>query len=347
MKSAAVARVTIRLLCLAAAGLSAPAWAEKCSTAAVSPYVDFSPTFHDHDRLKPNAPGLTKKFTAYTSTVDDEDDDTGDGQPDVRVNPVFVIYELQGVAPAANGNYDEPRISVDGPSAWYASPELVPLVQSIPNVAKERIDKAYQGIGSTWNRGHLAMNEHAQRIGFEAACNTHNFWNGSPQAADLNQGPWRHLENYTAAASNKYRSVWVIAGPIFDPTTPRLFIGDPHEVPVEVPDGFFKIIVHESPSGVDTLAFIFPQPNVLGANQKPAPAAAWVNCSGPRPPGFEYNHEPNLVSIAEIEQRTGIRFFEGRPNRADLISFKAQHLWPVESRYWDSIAPCGGQKSHR
>src|SRR3546814_3249238 len=65
-----------------------------------------------------------------------------------------------------------------------------------------------------WNRGHLAMSDHAQRISPEAGCNTHVFWNASPQAADLNQGPWLHLENYSAAASNKYRSVWVIAGPI-------------------------------------------------------------------------------------------------------------------------------------
>lgn len=48
----------------------------------------------------------------------------------------------------------------------------------------------------------------------------------SPQAADLNHGPWQHLENYSAAASNRYRSVWVIAGPIFDPATPKLTIGD-------------------------------------------------------------------------------------------------------------------------
>src|SRR3546814_1929381 len=73
---------------------------------------------------------------------------------------------------------------------------------------------------------------------FRSGCNTHVFWNASPQAADLNQGPWLHLENYSAAASNKYRSVWVIAGPIFDPSTPKLTIGDPNELKVEIPDAF-------------------------------------------------------------------------------------------------------------
>ncbi len=49
-------------------------------------------------------------------------------------------------------------------------------------VAKKRLDDSYDGIGNTWNRGHLAMSDHAQRIAAEAACNTHHFWNGSPQA---------------------------------------------------------------------------------------------------------------------------------------------------------------------
>lgn len=329
-------------------GLAAPSLAaQKCSNIANSPYAAYVSTYHDHDRMRPQTSGLAKQFTAYSSAVDDADDDTGDGQPDFRVNPIFVVYELRGVAPNSAGNYDEPPISVDGPSSWYASPELVPMVEHIPGVTQQRIDNSYDGIGSIWNRGHLAMNEHAQRIGFEAACNTHNFWNASPQAAELNQGPWRHLENYSAAASNKFRSIWVVAGPIFDPTTPALFIGDPGEVPIEVPDAFFKVLIHEGPSGIDTLAFIFPQPNALATNGKPVPMQTWVKCSGSAPQDFEYNHEPNLVSIADIEQRTGIRFFDGRPNRDALINFRAEHLWKVETPYWDSVAQCRGQRSHQ
>lgn len=330
------------------AGLSSPAVAaENCSNLAGSPYEAFQPTFHDHDRVKPQAVGITKKFTAFTSTVDDADDDTGDGQPDFRMNPVYVVYELRGVAPNGSGNYDEPALSVNGPSSWYTSDDLVPTVEAIPGVTKKRIDNSYDGIGLIWNRGHMAMNENAQRIGFEAACNTHNFFNAAPQAAELNQGPWRHLENYTAAASNKYRSVWIVDGPIFDPATPPLFIGDAGEVPIEVPDAFFKVIIHEGPSGIDTLAFIFPQPNALSTNGKPVPTASWVKCSGQAPSGFEYNHQPNLVSIAEIEAKTGIRFFEGRPNRDALINFRAANLWPIEKPYWDSTAQCRGQRFHR
>lgn len=338
----------VNYLVAAAAALAAsPALAQKCSGQAVAPYPAFVATYHDHDRLRPAAAGLVKAFTAYTSVMDDGDDDNGDGLADVRVNPVAVTYELRGVAPSPAGNYDEPRISVDGPSSWYASPELVPIVEDLPGLTTERIDNSYDGIGTVWNRGHLTMNEHAQRIGFEAACNTHTFWNASPQAAELNQGPWRHLENYSAAASNKFRSLWVITGPLFDPATPALFIGDPGEIPVEVPDAFFKILIHEGPSGIDTLAFIFAQPNALGPDGKPAPAARWVKCSGPAPAGFEYDHTPNLVSIADIESRTGIRFFDGRADRDALVNARPPQLWPVENRYWDSTAPCRGQRRHR
>lgn len=154
----------------------APAFAsQKCNSSARLPYGNFVSSYHDHDRVTPAASGLSQRFTAYSFMVDEGDDDTGDGVADYRVNPIFVAYELRGVAPGPTRNYDEPATSIDGPSSWSASPALVPMLEEIPGVSQERIDNSYDGIGSIWNRGHLTMNEHAQRIGFEAACNTHNF----------------------------------------------------------------------------------------------------------------------------------------------------------------------------
>jgi DNA/RNA endonuclease G (NUC1) len=223
----------------------------------------------------------------------------------------------------------------------------VPLVETLPNVTSERIDNSYTGVGEIWNRGHLAMSEHAQRISPQAACNTHHFWNASPQAEELNQGPWLHLETYSAAASNKYRSVWVVAGPIFDNSTPHLTIGDPGEVPVEVPDAFFKVIIHESPRGIDTLAFIFEQPNAL-VSGTPRPTRTWIKCSTAEgTPGWDYDHRPQLVSIGDIEARTGLTFFPGRVDRQSLTAFRATQLWTVEERYWaPGRGTCGGQRGH-
>jgi len=331
------------------ASFSSPAFAQSfpCSGATVSPYPALVATDHDHARVAPAVGGLGKRFTAYVSVFDDEDDDDGDGQRDLSLNPEYVAYELRGVGPNGAGDYAEPSVSIGRPSRWYASPELVPLVDTIENVTNRRLDDSYRGAGDVWNRGHLAMSDHAQRISPEASCNTHNFWNASPQAADLNQGPWQHLENYSAAASNKYRSIWVITGPIFDAATPRLTIGDRGELPIEIPDAFFKILVHESPSGLDTLAFIFEQPNALGANGVPMPTASWVNCNQARNIGHVYDHRAQLAAIADIEQRTGLRFFPDRADRANVIGARATSLWPVEARYWDSgSAVCGRQRGH-
>jgi DNA/RNA endonuclease G, NUC1 len=163
----------------------------------------------------------------------------------------------------------------------------------------------------------------------------------------LNQGPWQHLENYSAAASNKYRSVWIVTGPIFDPDTPRLTIGDEGELPVEIPDAFFKVIIHESPSGIDSLAFVFEQPNALNSDGVPVPTISWVNCKQANSLGHRYDHRPQLVSIAEIERRTGLRFFPERSDRQSLIDARATGLWPIEERYWDpGIAVCARQRSH-
>lgn len=332
--------VAIILACMPAPVL---AQSFRCSGASVSPYPALVATDHDHARVAPGAGSLTKAFTAFYSAFDD--DRTSQGA--LRLNPVFVAYELRGLAPSADGNYAEPKVSIERPGRWYASPELVPLVDTIEGITNRRLDDSYRGAGDIWNHGHLAMADHAQRISAEASCNTHNFWNAAPQAADLNQGPWLHLENYSAAASNKYRSIWIITGPIFDPTTPNLTIGDPGELPVEIPDAFFKVLVHESPSGIETLAFIFEQPNALDSAGKPIPTTSWVSCSRARTLGHVFDHRQQLVSIAAIEQRTGLRFFPDRSDRQALIDARADALWPVEAQYWDpGNGLCAGQRSH-
>gem|GEM_PF-5402899 len=57
--------------------------------------------------------------------------------------------------------------------------------------------------------------------------------------------------------------------PFFDPATPKLTIGDRGEAP----DGFFKILFDEGPGGVETLAFLYEEPDALDAAGKPAPTA--------------------------------------------------------------------------
>ena len=200
-------------------GLSNDAAAEKftCeSDRGLSPYPIVAIPGYEHDRYAPVEREVVKEFGAYISSFDGDDDDDGNGGGDLLAVPQWVTYELKGVAPDVSGEYSEPDISIKRPNDWYKAPALSFLWEDRPGVTKSRIDNSYDGIGKIWNRGHLAMADHAQRISWQASCNTHFFWNAVPQAADMNQGPWRHLEDYTAAASNKFKRIWIIAGPIFE-----------------------------------------------------------------------------------------------------------------------------------
>ena len=315
------------------------------SSRGLSPYqVQVAPT-HDHDRYAPNEREKTKKFAAYISSFDGNDDDDGNGDPDLLAVPQWVSYELQGLRPKADGSFEEPDISIQRPNDWYRAPGLAFLWTDRPGVRRSRLDNSYDGIGRVWNRGHLAMADHAQRISWQASCNTHFFWNAVPQAADMNQGPWRHLEDYTAAAANKFGRLWIIAGPVFEANEPVRHIGEASkgEVPVAVPHGMFKVVVREvGDTEVAALAFLFTQHYEQGPNDQPRPSETWVNCSGARGQGHIYDHRPRRRSVAEIEALTGLRFFPDAANREDVLNEVPDTLWPVASRYWDPRG-CAGQ----
>jgi len=311
-----------------------------------SPYPISAMPNYDHDRYAPDEKEVLKRFDAYASSFDGEDDDDGDGKGDLLAVPQWVSYELKGVSPNANGEYQEPDISIARPNDWYRAPDLSFLWTNRAGITKGRIDDSYDGIGTVWNRGHLAMADHAQRISWQASCNTHFFWNAVPQAQDMNQGPWRHLEDYTAAASNKFKRLWIIAGPVFEKGKPIGFIGEKSkgEVPVAVPHAMFKVVVRDLGNDkVDALAFLFPQPYVDGRDGQPRPTETWVNCNKAKGMNHIYDHRPRLRSVAEIEDITGLTFFPGALNREEARVRKPAALWPVEMKYWDSKV-CVGQR---
>lgn len=194
------------------------------------------------------------------------------------------------------------------------------------------------------------MADHAQRIGGSASCNTYNFWNASPQAQDMNQGPWRHLETYTAAAANKFSAVWIMTGPIFDQGKDILYIGETAkgEVPVAVPHAFFKIAVKETASGPEALAFIFEHPSKMGDHngiQQPLPDTQWVNCNKAKAQNHTFKHTDKLVSVRDVADRTGLAFFTHLDQKDQDAIYDATpaSLWPVESVYWDKGSACAGQ----
>ena len=341
-------RTTVLSVVAAVALSVSPAGAERfhCDTVrGESPYANTATGLHDHLRYAPEATDEpVREFSAFAAAFDGPDDDNGDGRPDQTGNPSWVAYHLIGVGPNGDGRYVEPDVSVEAPRPWYRSVDLAHLWTDRPGISAARVDDSYSGVGRTWNRGHLAMADHAQRIGPEASCNTHVFWNASPQAADFNQGPWLHLETYTAALSNMDGEIWIVAGPVFD-RRPLINIAAPGEVPVAVPHAFFKLIVREVGASIEVRALVFEHPS-LGrhgyAEPEPGVARGWVNCRRASAAHHTYAPAGNLVSLAELERRTGLRFLRAHPDYARIASVRPQSLWDVPERYWSGFL-CGGQ----
>lgn len=292
---------------------------------------------YDHDRYGTAPRDLMFQFESFVSSFDSDDDDSGDGSPDLLAVPHWVAYEIK-----RHGNgppFSSPTPSPSRPNPWYEMEETG-FLASQPGVTETAIDESYRGFGAgsglpglgLVNRGHLAMKSHAQRISWKAGCNTHVFVNAVPQEAHFNQGEWLSLEAYSGAAANKFGQVWVITGPIFDDPGAPDTMGLTGEIPVAVPDAMFKILVKENPNEdlPDVLAFIYPQPN-----------NAYVKCSQADNQSHIYDHTEFLVSVLEIEQRTGLDFFRNvkfrSPVPANRAIFKdqvANDLWPVELEFY-------------
>ncbi|MCC5883760.1 MAG: DNA/RNA non-specific endonuclease [Halomonas sp.] len=143
--------------------------------------------------------------------------------------------------------------------------------------------------GSGYDRGHLAPNYAIAVVhGREAQEQSFLMSNISPQRPDLNRRLWQRLEEVVIDHFvPRFGVVQVITGPVFpdrfmDNVMNRVGL-------VEIPEAFYKILVVPAEEPM-ALAFIMPQ-----------------EVSGNEPLG-DY-----LVSIDEVEARTGLNFFPRLP----------------------------------
>ena len=120
---------------------------------------------------------------------------------------------------------------------------------------RARVDH-YDYSNSGYDRGHMAPNYAIDRVFGEAAQQeTFLMSNIVPQKPELNQGPWKDLEQTIANRYLRdYQQVWVMTGPIYREPIQRLPTG------VAIPAAFFKIIVDVvEPTGVRAIGVILPQ----------------------------------------------------------------------------------------
>lgn len=211
---------------------------------------------YEHDKWLTLPRDIFYEFAAFSLSFDGDDDNDGDGIPDLWGIPEWVSFEIK-------------RFVREDPlrqrPSWMTDMDLYAR-----NIAPG--DETYHVAGTMdlpevktdyrFVRGHMCPKETAERISREAAYNTHTLLNAVPQLQWQNNGIWKSLESLCNRWADTYGRIWVICGPVFFSRSPALWLGQGIEKKAAVPDALFKIVIREDTVlPVKTIAFIIP--NIL------------------------------------------------------------------------------------
>ncbi|MFS4461056.1 DNA/RNA non-specific endonuclease [Bdellovibrio sp. HCB2-146] len=146
--------------------------------------------------------------------------------------------------------------------------------------------------GDQYDRGHMAPSDD---FAWDQAANDATFVmsNMAPQSRALNRGSWKKLEGIIRKWACTEGELRVVTGPIFGTS----FVKMSTQVPI--PPRFFKVVLDETPPR-KAIGFIYMQEDARSQVQEKA------------------------VSIAEVEQLTGYRFF---------LDLKQSEREPIENNY--------------
>ncbi len=204
------------------------------------------------------------------------------GYSEQRKTPLWVSYRVFEV----EGLNSPPRPS------WFRK-------DSRSSAGVTHDDYKYSG----YDRGHMAPNYAiATRFGKDGQKGTFVMTNVVPQRASLNRGVWRELEWRIARYYGQTcKQLWVVTGPIYVENPKTL-----GESGVQIPHGFYKIVVDCRDGGIRVMPFIFVQENLRHE---------WLR--------------RHLVSIDEIELLTDIDFFADLPDEIEdaLEAGTPTRLW--------------------
>ncbi len=151
-----------------------------------------------------------------------------------------------------------------------------------------------------YDRGHQAPL--AAFKGSRYASQANYFTNITPQKRELNQGPWRILEDRVRRIVKRGSTLWIMTGPIYKRDMPPLPNADESHV---VPSGYWKIITGVwNRNQLRTVAFVMDQNTPRNSPLK--------------------NH---LKTVRQVEVLTGLNFFWELPasveNGAETYNSKA------------------------
>lgn len=152
------------------------------------------------------------------------------------------------------------------------------------------------------DRGHQAPL--ASFRGTGKAEETNYLSNITPQRSELNQGPWRLLEEAVRGLVEDARDpVYVMTGPVYESESMELPEADEKH---RVPSGYWKIVCVEDQGGeIDCAAFYFDQETPRNAD-----------------------YLDHLTTIDEIEKRSGLDFLSALPNDfEDALERQTNRRW--------------------
>ena len=294
------------------------------SVLAAGKPVQLPPEGYEHTKFAPE-PDILKVFHGFAVSFDSKDDDDGEPGPDLLRVPHWVGQEIRRWEPSMDDQEDDEAWCLDTLKKrpkWFTDPGLY-----ASGVAGN--DDSYRSSG--FDRGHMAMKLLVERLGQDAAYNTHTVLNAIPQRPKFNRAIWQSLEILTGAWAQTYGQVWVIQGPVFYDLRTLSWIGDEGERTVAVPDAAFKVVVRfktdeekekaapRDQEAPEVLAFLYPQlgPGYFG-------------------PWDEFRHARFLTTIDEVEELTGLDFKPSDDPRIErrLERTRASDLWdpPVVDR---------------
>ena len=117
--------------------------------------------------------------------------------------------------------------------------------------------------------------------------------NITPQKSELNQGPWKKLEDAVRALAKKpdTSAVYVMTGPLYEREMPVLPRANENH---KVPSGYWKIISMEKNGIIKVAAFLFDQETERRA---------------------KFCEEKFITSTRTIESKTGLNFFQALPEK--------------------------------
>jgi endonuclease G len=205
--------------------------------------------------------------------------------------PLWTVYRLGNM----KGAYS------DTSGKW----ERTDNFRTDPRTKSKINQEAYKGTG--YDRGHMAPNNSILvQYGQMAQLETFFMSNICPQSPVLNQGIWKHLEQFEnellAQDDEKNKQVtdlFVICGPIYSAKPDTTKTGIP------IPTSYYRILVYAKGYGAvpKAVAFIFPQDVPGGKGNK--------------------QFLDFVTTVDEIEKLTGIDFF------TDLSAQKQKNLESV------------------